>query len=473
MSILPVANTVQNPAVQVSNVYQDNSNLVKSGARVLSHDCFRSAFLSTQLGGSSITLTIPRNMLVSNVFVHLQMDLAGADGLQPRYYLPKGWGFNAIRRIVMVYGGSEQLEISGAANFERAMTEAETDRKKTALLELAGDFKIRSNDATPLEGGPYDAVVPIYLPHSSVNALNQIPFDCSLLTQNVTIRLDLVDAATLFKFQDVADSTPIVGGTRISTKMNNLSKGEWYVKQMNMIDSSASKADRVGPNGSAMYNYFFYYPQSFVSQTFDIRGGAAYTPIGNTQNVTLNGFRNGSLQSLVLWVEREDSNYALGTTAGSSPLPSTRAFSELDEIRLDYGGQCIFYASNDKAAQLLDLITYHTDGSFSSQQYKSNATSTSAATTVETRSPYYRIQISQFSEVFRSYLQTGANISSDTAQLSFRLSNKSALSEEITYKYKCHVQYVFQGAVSVQKGGASFMFSNPLPSPQPISLPMA
>ena len=108
MSILPVANTVQNPAVQVSNVYQDNSNLVKSGARVLSHDCFRSAFLSTQLGGSSITLTIPRNMLVSNVFVHLQLDLAGADGLQPRYFLPKGWGFNAIRRIVMVYGGSIQ-----------------------------------------------------------------------------------------------------------------------------------------------------------------------------------------------------------------------------------------------------------------------------------------------------------------------------------------------------------------------------
>ena len=468
MSILPVANTVQNPAVQVSNVYQDNSNLVKSGARVLSHDCFRSAFLSTQLGGSSITLTIPRNMLVSNVFVHLQMDLAGADGLQPRYYLPKGWGFNAIRRIVMVYGGSEQLEISGAANFERAMSEAETDRKKTALLELAGEFIARSNDATPVAGGPFDAVVPIYLPHSSVNALNQIPFDCSLLTQNVTIRLDLADSATLFKTEQLAGSTAIPNA--ITSKMNNLSRGEWYVKQMNMIDSSASKADRVGPNGSAMYNYFFYYPQSFVSQSLRVQGPVT-VPV--SQAVTLNGFRNGSLQSLVLWVEREDNNYALGPAPSANPLPSTRAFSELDEIRLDYGGQCIFYASNDTAAQLLDLITYHTDGSFSSQQYTSAVTDGDTPTSVETRSPYYRIQISQFSEVFRSYLQTGANISSDTMQLSFRISDTSKQQEAIIYSYKCHVQYVFQGAVSVQKGGASFMFSNPLPSPQPISLPMA
>jgi len=407
-------------------------------------------------------------MLVSNVFVHLQMDLGGADGLQPRYYLPKGWGFNAIRRIVMVYGGSEQLEISGAANFERAMSEAETDRKKTALLELAGEFIARPDDATPLADGLFDAVVPIYLPHSSVNALNQIPFDCSLLTQNVTIRLDLASSQDFFKTEKIAGTTAIPNA--ITSKMNNLSRGEWYVKQMNMIDSSASKADRVGPNGSAMYNYFFYYPQSFVSQSLRVQGPVT-VPV--SQAVTLNGFRNGSLQSLVLWVEREDSNYALGTTAGSSPLPSTRAFSELDEIRLDYGGQCIFYASNDKAAQLLDLITYHTDGSFSSQQYTSTATVGETPTTIETRSPYYRIQIAQFSEVFRSYLQTGANISSDTMQLSFRISDTVRQSEPIIYSYKCHVQYVFQGAVSVQKGGASFMFSNPLPSPQPISLPMA
>lgn len=411
-------------------------------------------------------------MMASNVFINMEVDVSGVNGLPANHYLPQAWGFSAIRRIVMVYGGSEQLEITGAANFERAMSEAETDRKKTALLNLAGELIGRSGGEGALVGRTARACVPIYLPHSSVNAMSQIPFDCGLLTQNVVIRLDLETADKIYATRSVAGAlVPLA----ITSQLNTIAKGGWYVKQLDMIDTSASKADRVGPNGPSLYNFFYYHPQTFESSTLKITGPLDLDQGSAKQNITLNGFRNGSLQSIVFWVERLKSNYDLNANAANSSQYSYGRFEELLDISLDFGGSCVYHVDSDKAALLLDLVSNHTDGTIDSQKYKYGAGTTADLNdTTVGRSPYYRVQISQFSEVFRDYIQTGANVSSDTMQLGFRIKGKTNhTTGALEYQFKLTAMYIYQAAVAVQKGGGSFMFSNPLPSPNPISLPMA
>ena len=466
MSRLPVANTVQNNALTVSNIYQDNSNTVRAGARVLSHDCFRKAFSSSQLGSSAVTLTIPRKSLVSSVFVHMQFKLDNVNFGAGRY-LSQGWGFKAIRRIVLTYGGSEQLEISSRGNFERAMSEAETDRKKLALLTLAG-AKVSDADVGAA-AKEFDAVVPIYLPHSSVNALRQIPFDTGLLTDNITIRIDLMDAETLWDTVEIVGAT----GTRLPLNADQraLSKGEWYVREMDLIDSSASKADMVGPNSNFMYNYFFYYPQSYFSASVKTTSANPTEQI----SVNLNGFRSGSLQALVVSVERPQENYKKNTLTGGGVLNSWGRTYRIDKIRLTFGGNCIYHAENEKAAQLLDVMSHPTDGSYDAQRYLLAAAGNLNPSNVPSRSYYYRIPISQFSEVFRDYLQTGANVSSDNMVLSFNISptTDNDVAYPIEREWVAHVQYIYQAALSVQKGTGSFVFNNPLPSPNPITVPLA
>lgn len=468
MSKLPVANTVQNPASAISNIYQDNSNMVKAGARVLSQDCFRKTFSSKDLGSSSITLTIPRNLMVSNVLVHMQFKF-DATNFSAGRYLTASWGFKAIRRIVLTYGGSEQLEISGRGNFERAMSEAETDRKKSALLELAGKFVDSATIAT--DGLVYDAVVPIYLPHSSVNAMRQIPFDAGLLTDNITIRLDLLDAETLW------DTIEMVNGTGTRTPLNDsqrkLDKGDWYVKQLALIDSSASKADLVGPNSDMMYNYFFLYPQDYFSSPQTISGANPKTSL----NVNLNGFRSGSVQSLVISVERPQENYKVNVANGSGQgkLNSWGRTYRISNLLITFGGNCIYSAESEEASQLLDLMNNHTDGSYNAQRYRlPETTSTNPAVEEIGRSYYYRVPIAQFSEVFRDYLQTGANISSDNMVLTCQIAptKDNDVGYDAARQWVVHVQYIYQAALSIQKGTGSFVFNNPLPSPNPISVPL-
>jgi len=482
MSILPVANNVRNSAQPKSNVYQDNSNLVVASARVLNKEAYRFGFQSTSLGSSANTLTIPKNLMVSHVLVELQLNLAVAN-LPAGWYLPASWGYSMLRRLTLVYGGSEQLEIDGRDNFIRMLNECEDDRKKSALIQLGGKEVYNNAGGTSITGldagqdatvgGTVTAVCAIYLPHSSANAMKQIPFDSGVLNMPITIRADLNSAEDVWQQTRAgADAAP----APLTVEQRNLSKAEWIVGQQTMIDSGASKRDLVGPNGQFQLNYFWYYPSHFLA-AFNlprVNNSDVGKTISDPINITLNGFRNGSLQSMVFYVERVD-NFRYRNNPAAEGMRNPLNYLEMTNIRLEFGGQIVYTASSTIVAQALDAMINTTDSTYDYTVIGRSALNTPSRN--PGRSNYYRVQLSQFSEVFRDYLQNGAQLSSDSMQLSFSIIDDRGGIDEATappnIRYNLHAQYLYQSSLSVSKGVGAFTFVNPTPSPMAQQLSVA
>ena len=194
----------------------------------------------------------------------------------------------------------------------------------------------------------------------------------------------------------------------------------------------------------------------------------------NFTNITLNGFRNGSLQALCIYVTRDNNFRYIRNARDANLSPGLRnplKFLPITEVTLQYGGQIVYQASDSKVAEALDAMINTTDSTYDIQYAVPTNLGFGAAAAKSDRSRYYRIQLSQFSEVFRDYIMSGANLSSDTMQLSFKVKDVfSSVAATLTQApaditYTCHVQYVYQAALSVQKGVGSFTFVNPMPNP--------
>jgi hypothetical protein len=473
MSVLPVANNIKNPAVPVDNIYQSATNLRVSASRVLSKDNYRQGFMSMQLGSNMITLTMPSNALIGNVLINVSFLLT--PGTCPLgWYLPQGWAYKMIRNIYWTYGGSETISITGHQNLMRHLCECEGDRKKTAVMSLGGASVYNNNGAMSPSGTNtiFSGSAVLYAPHSSVNAMKQIPFDTNLLGQNITIRIDLLSAEELWLSSTTFGDTLPVPLTDNQRKLNS---GEFWVKTHQLIDTVASKKELVGPNGNYMQQYFFYYPQDFQSTVLN-QQTQALDPISGVQNVILNGFKNGSLQSIVIYVERDPTNYGIeAAAAGDRPIPSYMQTYPLTNLQLEYAGNIIYRAQYPEAALLLDLCNNTTDATFTQTTYNRPAAAGAAQPPVPvtgSRSNFYRIQISQFSEVFRDYLQTGADISANIMTLSFQFidPNIQLLTNPATAnrRYFLRAQYVYQSSLAVRGGVGMFQWINPLPSPGPL-----
>jgi hypothetical protein len=232
-ALYPVANALRNPGQLIDNVYFSESSLMQTSARVLNKETYKYPFNSNALSTTN-TLVIQKNIMATHVLCVFEFTpLATGSTIRnnPLIYLPAGWGFNLIRRIQIQYGGSDILEIDGKDNFMRAINECENDYKKTSMIDLAGKFVCNQGGTAGFVGlssdGVIRGVVPLVLPHSSVNSFRQMPFDCSCLNQSINIRVTLNDAVNVWGFAGLGtEAIPA-----FSSDMLNLSNAQFVVGQ--------------------------------------------------------------------------------------------------------------------------------------------------------------------------------------------------------------------------------------------------
>ena len=477
MSQLPIANTLRNPARPMSNVYMDSTNLEVNASRTIANDNYRQSFLTYALGATYITLTMPSNALIGNVLINLQFTLTGGapDGvrLPLGYYLPRAWAYAAIQNIWWTYGGSSTINISGPSNFLRHIVECENDHKRIIMMDNAGAFLYNNNTSmntpSPTGDNKYNGAAVIYCPHSSISAQKQMPFDTNLLNQLVTIRIDLVAASQLWR----TTATSGQGGVgAMVPSMLTFTNGEFWVRKFVLIDSVASKRDLVGPNGSYSQFYYYLFPQQFVSPVIQLATQA--TQLSPEQAVTLNGFKNGSLQGINLAFIRDPYNYNVEAGTGATrPLASYFDTLQLTNLTLEYAGTIIWKAQYAEAASLLDLCNNTTDGTYAQDHYdvaQPAPTPLVPAVAAATRSYFYRISFGQFSEAFKHYqiLQSGAEISANVMTLRFQFIDPNltlATAANTTRNYFLHASYIYQAAIAVSGGVGEFTWMNPLPAP--------
>jgi hypothetical protein len=494
MSIIPVANALRNPGTIIDNVYMSESSLVQSAARVLNKETYQYPFNSTQLS-STQTLVVQKNLMATHVLGVFEFD---PSNIPAGWYLDQGWGFILARRLQLQYGGSEILEIDYHDNFMRSMNECEDDRKKSSVIQNGGQFctigtintPSTYTGAVPSSTGSgnlvFRAVIPLILPHSSVNSLRQLPFDVSCLNQSVNIRLSLADASSMWQWPNANGET---AAPALVTNQQQLSYAQFIVGQQILIDTIASKKDLVsgmGPNSNYQLNYFWKYPQHFEA-AFTRPAIADNTVTGSTttQNgavsVVLNSFRNAALDSIVLWVERVspfNSARTVGqaTNAKSPPASTGLNIIPMSNITLSYAGTQIYRSQSQELSQSLDYMINETDSTYEYFPAVRTALNTASAQS-SNRQPYVRIQIAQFSETLFGGTAAGAMIqaaggllSNDTLQLSFDITDYFGVAAvggaPTVINYRLNMQMLYQSSVVIERGTARFGFTNPMGQPQ-------
>jgi hypothetical protein len=368
-------------------------------------------------------------------------------------------------------GGSQELEIDGRSLFVRNLCEADDDRKKSALMEIAGNsvyvtgttatakgFDPRSSTAGAESDVFATGCALIYLPFSSINSHRQIPFDAGVLNQNITVRLELNDVSNVF-IPMFRGTEPTVSPTE---NMRKLESGQWIVGQQYMIDSSASKRELVGSSGAYSLQYFFYAPQHFTYPlSLPATTGKGKAIQDTAQSVVLQQFKSGSLQSIVLYVNRVTDSKTGFNEVKRAPLN----FVELQDLSLEFGGQVVYQAETAQLSRLLDAAINPTDSTYSLEVLDRRAAQPNANSiqAQAIRGNYYRIQLSQFSEIFRDRIQNGVMMSSDSMVCRFKLVDDC--DNDVPVNYVFNASYIYQAAVSVARGVGAITYVNPMPSP--------
>ncbi len=487
-SIVPVANALRNPGELVDNIYFSESSLQQTAARVLNKESYSYPFNSLSLGSTN-TLIIQKNLMASHVLVVFEFDpfitpwTAG-------WALENGWGFKMIDRIQLQYGGSEVIDIDGHDNFMRAMNECENNYKKESVIKLAGIpswIDGAGGKVGPLPGNTagakFRAVVPIILPHSSVNAYRQMPFDVACLNQSVNIRLTLkspFDVWTNPQSRSQEGTTPL---GQLSQAQTTLSNAYWVVGQQVLIDTIASKKDLVSgmsPDSNYSLSYFWKYPQH-GENLFTIPGVANNTfsqTISAPISATLTGFRNGALDSLVLFVEKiGPTNVHLSDTQAAQinvPRAGGLNLIPMMNISVQYAGQVIYQSASTELSQALDNMINVVDSSYPITPIVAGGALATPAAGGTYRPQYVRIQLAQFSECMsiKAFVQAaGALMSHDTLQITFQIFDNFnyAVADaglNLQNQYRLNVQQLYSSALTIERGSARFAFVNPLGQPQ-------
>ncbi len=381
----------------------------------------------------------------------------------------------------------------------RSINECEGDRKKTAMIQNAGQFNTNSGTllapiytgGVPSSQGTgatvYRAVFPLILPHSSVNSLRQLPFDVSCLNQSINIRLSLANVASLWQWPGIS-TEPQPAYTQ---NMQQLAYANFIVGQQILIDTIASKKDLVsgmGANSNYMLNYYFKYPQHYEaaftrpSLIGDALGIAPTTTTGGAVSVVLNSFRNASLDSMVFWVERVGpfNNYRSAAQAGANTASTGLNTIPMSNITISYAGTQIYKSQSNELCQVLDYMINETDSTYEYMPAKRTGAGPVVAAASSNRQSYVRVQVAQFSETLFGGTAAGTMIqaaggllSNDTLQMTFDISDSFGLKTNdpanptpLVINYRLNMQMVYQSSVVIERGTARFGFTNPMGQPQ-------
>jgi len=484
-NVLPIANTIQlwDNKRLVSNLYQDDTNMRESAYRTLNRQNYSSSFDNVRMGSTANALSFNKDSIVNHVLVEFEFPSLDFASLSNGMGLSEGWAWQLCRRYTMQYSGSNALEIHGRDNFIRAMCEAETKEKRQQLIKLGGNAVY--SDGTKLIGADADGVVRgailLYLPHSSCSGAKAIGFDCSQCNSSPIIRLDLSSPLEMWTVLKNASDTVVVS-TAITNGMQTVN-GKFYVGETAMIDSANSRRDMVGPSGQSQSLMFFGYPGNFQSivEVFSLVA-AAPADVRVTRSdevkVTIDSFLNGSCQYLILYVERLD---GFDSSSGEGGVPTTNRpkrnplkYVQLTDIKITYGGgNTIYEAPTSRIANLIDAVINPNDSTYDYDAlYRSGIPDTVTASLSPETGYFYRIQLSQFSELYKmfSLLQTGANLGSDNLKLSCRIIDNLYTSSVEKIRYQVNIQQLYQASMTVARGNVKFDFVNASPQALPAQL---
>lgn len=523
MGKLPLLNS-PGSLIENSLYYDVNSSTISAVEMQETWAKDRIQLTSSQFGGSG-TGYIPSVLFANTTFVkfvlpdmhwhHKWLDddtvPGGADngswvfGAANRFYIPSGWGFWAIRDIVLYMGASSiaQISLSGEANMMIAMACCETLSKRTQLWKQAGLMmcptdsasimayppknsastpsvwrtKLGQSDIIAPGAWPFNpagretvlalrgidwmrqACVPLRLPYSSMVALEKrLSMDCKLLTQPIQITINMRAGA---EFWDVTAGC-LESGV-VPDKFESVTYQMW---QQELSDKSISVRNELLAMPEFNVGYPFQYAQTYTQQ-------ATYqgTEEGTTDDkylVNLTSIINADLTTFMVMVTWNGNN-SPGVGHQFNPLVGLRLY----DVELQLNGQRYFSFENDDFPQVtlakqLDLPFGYTQYRFVPRGVSGyGLTSVTAPRSTVVRNCFYEFNNSKLrSIVGESHMQNTGRFTSQTWQLAFRIDkdtyfNSTAIAGLEKKGFSINVVYLYNGVFLIGgDGGTTKLVTN-------------
>ena len=435
--------------------------------------------------GSTPSAYIPSVLFANTVFWVVSFDSdniiwptplpAAADSL---CNIPQGWGFAALKNIIVYMGASSiaQIQISAITNFLICCATCETKSKRDRMIEGAGkyinpyDFRspiadtrtpggyfFRStnygqfyNATTPVAGTDFgytpwnaQAVVPLRLPWSSMAILDKrLSLDTKLSTQPIQITL----ATNVLS--DFSVMTPLVINEIFGRAATSWKTSTIQIWQEELSDKSLSVRNELLAMPEFNVGYPFQYAQSipFEVSTIGVADNGT-SAVKFTMNIT--SIINSDLTTFlfnVTWAGRQNTNPSSGQYC---PLYG----EELINVELLLNGQR-FFAFDQDDYSFVSLAKQLDDPRYNVIMPSMNTTvQTDYYTGWVTQGNYYEFNNSRLRAIIaESHMQNTARFTNQTFQLSFQINRISYFLQDYDASFPADAVYQYNDGVKTNAG---------------------
>lgn len=405
--------------------------------------------------GSTPSAYIPSVLFANTVFWVVSFDADNVNYPNPlpldeteiTCNIPEGWGFAALKNIIVYMGASSiaQIQISAFTNFLICCATCEVKAKRELMIQGAGRYLNPGDQRSPIfntdnAGAPFfsstnygefytpdlvagatqtayspwlaQAVVPLRLPWSSMAILDKrLSLDCKLSTQPIQITL-ATNVLQDFSVMAPTMANQVFGPAGMTWKSSSI-----QIWQEELSDKSLSVRNELLAMPEFNVGYPFQYAQSipFEVSTVGVTDNGTSSTVF-TMNIT--SIINSDLTTFlfnVTWAGRQNTNPSSGQYC---PLYS----EQLLNIELLLNGQR-FFAFDQDSYPFVTLGKQMDDPRYSIAMPSTNTTKdTGTPIAWDVNSTYYEFNNSRLRSIIaESHLQNTARFTNQTFQLRFQI----------------------------------------------------
>ena len=422
------------PGKTVDLYYPDPALAEKAAFRTSVNTRFVQDFQT--LSGGTSTFVIPPSNGIQDCILQFTLPTPGAAGWASNdssgLGVCRGWGYGLIKSISWRYGGSSQYFLTGQQVLQAALSMATDSGSRDAILSLGGNA-VRNDGTTDEFATPQHAYVWLPLPHSMPSAEGKQILPTDLMTQQVTVTVELHDLKKIFS---------IAGDGAVANLPTALASAKFQCQQVMLENQGDALARRVD-----MTTHALTLPIQFRQQEVAIQlGNGATLAAGAPIVTTVTGFRSGEVKELHCWLTADSAN---------TPNPAVNAAQKplrwygLQDASMTYAGE-VFARYDANSGALWNLVNGKIPAFVNDVDPSASGStvSFSAASSTWTVLPFSQpIDISE-TDVYVN----GKAITNGVVGLSFKIPDGAPSST-----YTLHVSIVYNAALVLSQGSCEYI----------------
>lgn len=373
------------PKQPLSFAYQDetNSRIEAEELQTLSRIQIQSNSLF--LNSRGVSFQINNGDIINSTVLYIELPPVPAN-----VTMQKGWGLRLLDLVTIYIAGASPYQQNYQSLYANLMREAGDDQDKVnQILELCGNSIIKEGDVPR-------AVIFLPLPWSSPRYVNQLHtgFDTALLRQPIRVVIDFAS------IQNIAYGSGTVNLNEQMAKCYMQFRTEIFRTQKDM----SFRMD-MAQNPNQLYNYQFYYNQTYESPSF-----AGSTDPSQPAQVALSGFRNASLLSITFLLKE------VTATPSNNPL----YYDKMERLVVNYNGTDLYKHDDPLISDVFALDRSSSGKDIVVTDFNNPAQVTSPFTLQPVESNWTTVLFCARDErAYSNVTQSGINLSNQTVQCTF------------------------------------------------------